>query len=96
MIETTFIAPVTVLVGLGFPRRIESVLDAISFLDEQPEMLRDEAFYATYDACRDALAGVESVADARDVFCALARRRGVLVEDGWSRSSADVLHGASA
>lgn len=84
MLDTAFAAPVVVIVGMGFPLKIRSVLDALRYLDEQPGLLRDEAFDATYAACRDALDGTASVAEARDVLCALARRRGTLVEDGWT------------
>ena len=84
MLDTAFSSPVVVIVGMGFPLHIRSVLDALRYLDEQPAMLRDEAFHATYEACRDALDGKSSVAEAREIVCALARRRGVLVEDSWA------------
>lgn len=82
MLETAFASPIVVLVGMGFPLEIRGVMDALRYLDGQPVSLRDEAFYATYDACRDALDSTVSVAEARDVLCALARRRGVFVEGG--------------
>ncbi|MBL8579333.1 MAG: DUF982 domain-containing protein [Mesorhizobium sp.] len=85
MLDTAFASPVVVIVGMGFPLEIRSVIGALRYLDEQPAMLRDEAFHATYGACRDALDGTASVAEARDVLCALARRRGMLVEDGWTQ-----------
>ncbi len=81
MLDTAFASPIVVLVGMGFPLEIRSVMDALRYLDGQPALLRDEAFEATYGACRDALNGQASVAEARDVLCALARRRGVLVEE---------------
>jgi hypothetical protein len=81
MLDTSFASPIVVLVGMGFPLEIRGVMDALRYLDEQPALHRDEAFHATYDACRDALSGTASVSEACDVLCALARRRGVLVED---------------
>ena len=63
--------------------KITSLLDAIRYLDEQPSFLRDEAFHATYGACRDALNGDIASEEARDIFCALLRRRGTLLEDDW-------------
>ncbi len=90
MLDTAFATPVVVIVGMGFPLEIRSVLDALRYLDEQPALFRDEAFHATYGACRDALDGTASVAEARDVLCALARRRGVLVEDSALHASAFV------
>jgi hypothetical protein len=87
MLDTSFASPVTVLVGMGFPLEMRSLLDALRYLDEQPAMSRDEAFHAAYGACRDALDGKASVAEARDMICALARRRGVLLEGTWARSA---------
>ena len=81
MLDTAFASPIVVLVGMGFPLEIRSAMDALRYLDGQPALLRDEAFHATYGACRDALDRTASVAEARDVLCALARRRGVLVEE---------------
>ena len=87
MLETSFTSPVVVLVGMGFPVEVRSVLDALRYLDGQPALLRDEAFHATYGACRDALNGTASTAEAHDVLCALARRRGVLVEEAQAQAA---------
>ena len=94
MLDTAFASPIVVLVGMGFPLEIRSVMDAVRYLDGQPVPLRDEAFEATYGACREALNGKASVAEARDVLCALARRRGVLVEE-MSPQPAPVAAGGS-
>lgn len=83
MLDSAFASPIIVLVGMGLPLEIRGVMDALRYLDGQPALLRDAAFEATYGACRDALEGKATVAEARDVFCALARRRGVLVEEQW-------------
>lgn len=80
MVDITFSSPVYVLVGMGFPVEIRSVFDAIQFLDGQPTHARDEAFCATYSACYEALSGAIAAVDAYDVFCALMRRRGLLLE----------------
>ena len=84
MLDTSFVSPVVVLARMGFPLQIRGVMDILRYLDEQPSVLRDEAFHATYGVCRDALVNKASVSEARDLFCALARRRGVLVEEIWS------------
>ncbi len=81
MPRTTFSRPFTVLVGLGFPHPVRDVMDALRLLDEQPWGLRDEAFHAAYDTCRDALRGHADADEARDVCCAFARRRGMLVDE---------------
>jgi hypothetical protein len=85
MADISFASPIIVLVGMGFPLEIRNVIDALRYLDGQPALVRDEAFQATYGACRDALNGNAAVAEARDVLCALARRRGVLVDEVWTQ-----------
>jgi hypothetical protein len=85
MLVPTFARPVTVLAGLGFPRRITDAQEALSWLEGEAAASRDEAYEATCAACRDAISarvGVEVEADeALGVFTAYARRRGILVED---------------
>jgi hypothetical protein len=96
MLDTAFVSPLVVLVGMGFPLEIRCVTDALRYLDGQPAALRDEAFHATYGACRDALNGKASVAEARDVLCALARRRGALVEEAWVQPASAAARGSLA
>lgn len=79
--SASFSRPVTVLVGLGLPRRIEHAGAALEFLLEQPLSARDEAFEATVAACRDALGGRVDTAEAYDVLCAFARRRDIYLDD---------------
>lgn len=74
-------SPVTVLVGLGFPRRIATVSEAMTLLDEVPVLLRDEVHHAARDACRDAMEGLCPDQEALAVFVAYARRRRMLVEE---------------
>lgn len=81
MSNFAFQRPVTVLVGLGFPRIVTNVYEAFSCLKEVPTLMRDEVYEATCDACRDALSGKCSIDDAHDVFIAYARRRSILVEE---------------
>ncbi|GLS31356.1 Protein of unknown function [Mesorhizobium albiziae] len=75
-----FCHPVSIIVGLGFPRQIDSVDRAFAFLDEYPQLLRDEAYEATRDACLDVFSGSATTEEAYDVFCAFARRRGILID----------------
>ena len=81
IMSNAFLRPVTILVGFGYPRRFLEARQALAWLEEQPPMLRDEAFHATRAACRDAIAGTADVAEVEAVLCAYARRRGMLVED---------------
>ena len=65
-------------------RQIDNVADAIAFLDEYPRLLQDEAFQATLSACREARSGTKTTHEAYDVFCAFARRRGILIPDAMA------------
>jgi hypothetical protein len=75
-----FSRPVSIIVGVGFPRQIDSVDRAFAFLDEYPKVLRDEAYQATRDACVEVFSGSATAEEAYDVFCAFARRRGILID----------------
>lgn len=81
MQRTAFSRPFTVLVGMGFPFKVCDLMDAVRLLDEQPSGMRDEAFRAAYGACRNALKGDIAADEARDVICAFARRRRLLIEE---------------
>ncbi len=76
-----FPRPVSVLVGLGFPRRIDTPLEAYMFLSAAPGLLHDEAFEATMATCQMALAGTATVEEANDIFAGYARRCGLYVEE---------------
>jgi hypothetical protein len=80
MLSKPFEQPVRVWVGLGFPRQINSVVDAYQFLlgwcGNSPEQK------AAIRACKAALAGDVDADTARGVFVAFARKKDILVEDG--------------
>jgi hypothetical protein len=76
-----FEMPVIILVGLGFPCRIRSANAALVYLEGRPIGERDEVWEATLAACRDAVTGVTTAEEARDVFMAFARRRDILAEE---------------
>jgi hypothetical protein len=61
---------VTILAGLGHAHRIASAAEALVFLEGYPTRLRDEAYQATIEACRDVLTGA-----------AFAHRRGMLLDE---------------
>ena len=79
MLAQSFEKPVLVLVGLGFPRRIDTVVDAYRFAQEwcgnSPEQR------AAIRACKAALAGEIDAETARGIFTAFARKKDILVED---------------
>jgi hypothetical protein len=79
MLAKHFNEPVRVWVGLGFPRQINTVVDAYQFLLEwcgnSPEQK------AAVRACKAALAGDVDAETARGVFIAFARKKDMLFED---------------
>ena len=81
MLQASFRRPVSVLAGLGHLRQVASATDALAFLEEYPTRLRDEAYYATIEACRDTLTGAAEAEEAYDVFSAFAHRRGILLDE---------------
>lgn len=79
MLAQPFEKPVRVWVGLGFPRQLNTVVDAYQFLNEwcgnSPEQR------AAIRTCKAALAGDVDAETARGVFLAFARKKDILFED---------------
>lgn len=79
MLAKHFNKPVRVWVGLGFPRQINTVVDAYQFLLEwcgnSPEQK------AAIRACKAALVGDVDAETARGVFVAFARKKDILFAD---------------
>ena len=79
MLAQPFLKPVHVWVGLGFPRRLNTVADAYQFASEWGGNSPEQR--ATLRACKAALAGEIDTETARGVFTAFARKKDILVED---------------
>jgi hypothetical protein len=79
MLAKHFDKSVRVWVGLGFPRQINTVVDAYQFLLEwcgnSPEQK------AAIRACKAALVGDVDAETARGVFVAFARKKDILFKD---------------
>ena len=73
-----FKEPVPVLVGLGFPAEVRSVMDAYRYLSEWPTSLRDAAHSIALKACGAALRGEIEADTARGLFTAFAEKHDVL------------------
>ena len=80
MLAKSFEKPIHVWVGLGFPRQLNTVVDAYHFAVDwcgnSPEQK------AAIRACKAALAGDIDAETASGVFAAFARRKDFLIEDG--------------
>lgn len=80
MLSQLFEKPVRVWVGLGFPRQLNTVVDAYQFVTQwcgnSPEQT------AAIRACKAALAGEIDAEPARGILVQFAKRKEILVEDG--------------
>jgi hypothetical protein len=81
MRDTLFERPVIILTGMGFPTRIEDVMDAYAVLQDWPVLSRTVAHAMALKACKAALSGEIDAETARSMFEAFARRSDVLAPD---------------
>ncbi|MHA4735262.1 DUF982 domain-containing protein [Ensifer adhaerens] len=70
--------PVRILVGLGFPTEVRSVMDAYRYLSEWPISLRDGPHSVALKACHAALCGEIEAETARGLFAAFAEKHDLL------------------
>jgi hypothetical protein len=78
---TAFRRPVTLYVGLGFPRQIDDAEEAFMLLNEMPFAVRGPAHAAALKACRAAMHGEVNAETARGVVEAFARSKGILADE---------------
>lgn len=76
-----FEQPVTILVGLGFPADVRSVMDAYRHLAEWPTSLRDTAHSVAVKACQAALRGEIEAETAHGLFAAFAAKHDLLAPE---------------
>jgi hypothetical protein len=79
MQHTRFEEPVTVLVGMGLPVRIETVMEAYALLQDWPAVSRNSAHSVALNACKAGIAGEIDPETVRSTFVAFARRNDILV-----------------
>ncbi|MCG7508002.1 DUF982 domain-containing protein [Mesorhizobium retamae] len=79
MLSQPFKEPVRVWVGLGFPRQLNSVVDAYQFAMEYCGNSPEQR--AAIRACKAALTGDVDPETARGVFVAFATKKGLIAED---------------
>jgi hypothetical protein len=83
-----FHQPVSIFVGLGFPREVDSVLEAYKVLTEWPVYSRGPAHALALKACEAGLAGRALVRPVREAFEAFAEDRGILAPQALQASVA--------
>jgi Protein of unknown function (DUF982) len=81
MNNTFFEEPVTVLVGLGFPRQIESAIEAYQLLSDMQLTTSKAAQKVALQACKAAIDGKIDPETARSAFMAFARRSAMLLSN---------------
>jgi hypothetical protein len=79
MLAIPFETPVRVWVGLGFPRQLDTVVDAYQFVSEWSGDGPEQR--AAISACKAALTGDVDAETARGVLVDFARKKDLLVED---------------
>lgn len=70
-----------ILVGLGFPATVRTVMDAYRHLVEWPAAMRDTAYSVALKACGAALRGEIEAETARGLFAAFAEKHDLLAPD---------------
>ncbi|NEI74534.1 DUF982 domain-containing protein [Rhizobium lusitanum] len=76
-----FERPVSILVGLGFPTEVRSVVEAYRHLSEWPVSMRDVAHTVALKACSAALCGEIEAETARGLFAAFAEKHDLLAPE---------------
>jgi hypothetical protein len=80
MMRQSFDRPVTVLVGLGVPVEVGTVMEAYDLLDNWPPSLRNPTHAVAHNACKAALMDLVDAETARATFVKFARKNDLLVE----------------
>ena len=86
MTACRFNQPVSVILGLGFLRTVETVLDAYDVLLEW-NGIPDLDYHAAIDLCVKALHGEGTAIDAREAFERFADNRGILSAEAIDRAA---------
>jgi hypothetical protein len=79
-----FEEPVTVLVGMGLPVRIETVMEAYALLQDWPAAGRNGTHAVALNACKAGLAGEIDAETVHATFVAFARRNDILYAEAAS------------
>lgn len=76
-----FDRPVVIMVGLGHPAAISTVMEAYMFLVDWPPSKRDKAHGFAIKACLAALRGEVEAETVRGLFATLAEKYHILAPD---------------
>jgi len=87
-----FTRPVTILVGLGFPAEVRSVMDAYRHLAEWPTSFRDTAHSVAMKACQAALHGDIEAETVRGLYAAFAAKHDLLAPETPAIAASRMRH----
>jgi hypothetical protein len=76
-----FEKPVSILVGLGYPAKIQSAKQAYEYLSETPAVSSKKAHSMALKACKAALEGEIEQETARSAFVAYAKRSAIFIPE---------------
>ncbi|MFD2058428.1 DUF982 domain-containing protein [Mesorhizobium calcicola] len=76
--RTGFGKPLSIFVGLGFPREISDAWEAFELLNDMPSHMRGPAHNAALNACRAAMRGEVDQDVARGLVRTYAKGRSIL------------------
>jgi hypothetical protein len=85
--KLSFIEPVYIFVGLGFPRDVGDVLDAYKILNEWPLSSRDAGHLHALHTCATVLGGHGTATEARRAFETFASEHGILAPEALQKSA---------
>lgn len=85
--QKRFDRPVSIFVGLGFPRDIDTLLDAFHVLTEWTGSRGADHAQASA-SCREALAGRIEMSQAREDFETFARNHDILASEALALTAA--------
>ncbi|WP_292426866.1 DUF982 domain-containing protein [Mesorhizobium sp.] len=85
----------TILVGMGLPVRLETVMEAYALLQDWPAANRSCAHEIALNACKAGIAGEVDAETVRATLVAFARRHDILVPDMVSQAPAALAGGTS-
>ncbi|MBZ9867692.1 DUF982 domain-containing protein [Mesorhizobium sp. CA15] len=95
MSHDRFEDPVTILVGMGLPVRLETMMEAYALLQDWPAASRSSAYAIALNACKAGIAGEIDAEMVRTTLVAFARRHNILAPDIVSLAPAALAGRAS-
>lgn len=85
-----FEEPITLLVGFGFPARIEGVMEAYALLQDWPPFARNASHEVAFNACKAGITGAVDPETVRAALESFAQRNDILIADPSLQAASSV------